>query len=473
MSPGLLLAFYGDDFTGSTDAMEVLALAGLRTVLFLEPPGPADLARFPGLRAVGVAGSTRCLAPDAMEAVLTPAFRCLRDLGPPLLHYKVCSTFDSSPRIGSIGRALETGLAEIQPSFVPIVVGAPALGRYCVFGNLFARSGLNSEVFRLDRHPTMRSHPTTPMDESDVCVLLARQTPTRVALLDAVTLSGPGCTADASLERLLHSGAQAVLFDTLTEEHLATTGRLLWSRCDGTRPLFAVGSSGVEYALVAGWRQAGLLSPATPPRAVPAARLAVVSGSCSPVTERQIRYALGQGFAAVPLHSERLVDPGECAAECAAAVSRAAQLLEHRSVILHTALGPADPRVAATRQRLVQIGCPAEDMAGRTAELLGTALGTILHGILKRTGLRRAATTGGDSSSFIARALGVRALEVAAPCAPGSPLCTIHANDPHLATCEITFKGGQVGTDDYFCRVLAGTGMPGGWAEPSAERNVQ
>jgi hypothetical protein len=30
--PGLLLTFYGDDFTDSTDAMEALTLAGLRTV---------------------------------------------------------------------------------------------------------------------------------------------------------------------------------------------------------------------------------------------------------------------------------------------------------------------------------------------------------------------------------------------------------------------------------------------------------
>ena len=33
-----LLAYYGDDFTGSADVMEVLTWAGLRTVLFLEPP---------------------------------------------------------------------------------------------------------------------------------------------------------------------------------------------------------------------------------------------------------------------------------------------------------------------------------------------------------------------------------------------------------------------------------------------------
>ena len=36
----LLLTFYGDDFTGSTDAMESRARAGVRTILFLEPPAP-------------------------------------------------------------------------------------------------------------------------------------------------------------------------------------------------------------------------------------------------------------------------------------------------------------------------------------------------------------------------------------------------------------------------------------------------
>jgi 3-oxoisoapionate kinase len=34
----LLLAFYGDDFTGSTDALEQLTLAGLRAALFIEAP---------------------------------------------------------------------------------------------------------------------------------------------------------------------------------------------------------------------------------------------------------------------------------------------------------------------------------------------------------------------------------------------------------------------------------------------------
>ncbi len=37
---GPLIAFYGDDFTGSSAVMEITAFAGLPTVLFLNPPTP-------------------------------------------------------------------------------------------------------------------------------------------------------------------------------------------------------------------------------------------------------------------------------------------------------------------------------------------------------------------------------------------------------------------------------------------------
>ena len=174
----LALAFYGDDFTGSTDALEWLARAGVKTVLFLDPPLPEMLARFPGLGAVGVAGLTRSLPPAAMRATLEPAFEALRALNPRHVHSKVCSTFDSSPAIGSIGCALETGAKVFGTPLVPILVAAPVLGRHCVFGNLFARMGIGSAgaIHRLDRHPAMSRHPVTPADESDLRLHLARQT---------------------------------------------------------------------------------------------------------------------------------------------------------------------------------------------------------------------------------------------------------------------------------------------------------
>jgi uncharacterized protein YgbK (DUF1537 family) len=60
----LRLAFYGDDFTGSTDAMESLTLAGLKTRLFTAPPTLDQLA---GLEAFGIAGTNRAMTPAQMD----------------------------------------------------------------------------------------------------------------------------------------------------------------------------------------------------------------------------------------------------------------------------------------------------------------------------------------------------------------------------------------------------------------------
>lgn len=111
------VAWYGDDFTGSTDVMEVLALNGLPSVFFLGTPDDAALERFRNMRAIGIADDARSHPPVWMDDHLAPCFRFLRDVGADLVHYKVCSTFDSSPHRGSIGRALEIGRATLGAGF--------------------------------------------------------------------------------------------------------------------------------------------------------------------------------------------------------------------------------------------------------------------------------------------------------------------------------------------------------------------
>ena len=91
------LIFYGDDFTGSTDALEFLCLYGARAVLFMEVPDQAMLERFPGLDAFGVAGKTRSLATNEMKEVLEKDFGQLSKFQTACIHYKVCSTDDCSP----------------------------------------------------------------------------------------------------------------------------------------------------------------------------------------------------------------------------------------------------------------------------------------------------------------------------------------------------------------------------------------
>src|SRR5215467_8536109 len=115
----LLICFYGDDFTGSTDALESLSRAGIRTVLFTKPPTASQLAEYPGLQAVGVAGMTRSMRVKEIKSKLRPALAALKALEPRHVHYKVCSTFDSSPEIGSIGAVIDLAWEIFKPRFIP------------------------------------------------------------------------------------------------------------------------------------------------------------------------------------------------------------------------------------------------------------------------------------------------------------------------------------------------------------------
>jgi uncharacterized protein YgbK (DUF1537 family) len=195
-----LLAFYGDDFTGSTDAMEVLAAHGVDTLLFLAPPDDATLAQARRRHAaIGFAGTSRAQDPAWMDRELPAVFERMARCGAPIVHYKVCSTFDSSPTVGSIGRATEIGRRVLrQQRSSPLVVGAPPMRRFTAFGQLFAAAG--ETVHRIDRHPTMSRHPVTPMDEADLRLHLARQTGLPVGLLDLGAQQLPD--ADARYEAL-------------------------------------------------------------------------------------------------------------------------------------------------------------------------------------------------------------------------------------------------------------------------------
>ncbi len=439
---GLLLAYYGDDFTGSTDVLQALAQVGVRTVLFLSPPSPEQLARFPGLQAFGIAGGSRTFSPERMQRELPPAFASLQSSGAPLIHYKICSTFDSTPTVGSVGQAIDLGRQIFGHHPTPLVVGAPALGRYVVFGNLFARSGLDSEPFRLDRHPTMSRHPVTPMDESDLRRILAQQTRVPVELVDVLKLDrGAGGLRDD-----LGTPAPVVLFDTLCETHLPVIGEAILELVDASPPLFCVGSSGLEYALVAAWRARNFLPEmAPPPLAQARPQILVVSGSCSPVTARQIERAVNSGFGSLTLDLRRLLDDAERSIEQQRLANQLVAVARTgRSVIISTR--PGDRVVEAS----------SEIRRDRLNQIIGQALGDLITVGLRELGVTRVAICGGDTSTHVARALGIESLEYLGPIAPGSPLCRVHAPGRPIDGQEAVFKGGQVGRDSFFSDVQAG-----------------
>lgn len=455
----LRLAFYGDDFTGSTDALEVLAFSGLRCALFLSAPTAAQMEALGGFDAIGVAGASRAMTPAEMDANLPGVLRDLATLGAPLVHYKVCSTFDSAPTMGSIGRVIELSRASFPQSLVPVVAGTPALGRYCLFGHLFARSGTDGQVYRIDRHPIMSVHPVTPMQESDLARHLQQQAPLAVGNVPLTWYD----TAPAELaDRVdaMGSSHQAVVFDGLTAAHLTTIGACLQRMASsGDRPLFIVGPSGVEYALTQFWQQQGVAPVADRYERFDAVdQLLVVSGSASTLSATQIQAAVAAGFREIAVDTEALTigpDTGTAAKQLVRDV--VAALASGASVVMHTACGPEDPRVARLIESLRARGASPEQARHQSGRLVSDQLGAVVDAVVRGHPLRRIVLSGGDTSSRVTQALAPDALEIRARLAPGAPLCAVLSSAPHLSGLELALKGGQMGGTDYFVRALRGS----------------
>ncbi|MBP6759316.1 MAG: four-carbon acid sugar kinase family protein [Flavobacterium sp.] len=451
----LLLAYYGDDFTGSTDALEFLTLAGVKTVLFLRKPGQKDLDRFPGIQAIGLAGKSRSLSPSEMETELFPAFENLKSFEPAHFHYKVCSTFDSAPHVGNIGKAIEIGSEVFNQKTVLVSPSAPHLGRFCVFGNLFARMGTigNGKIYRIDRHPSMSKHPVTPALEGDLTIHLAKQTEKSINLVNLTTIEKG---TSAVLEAVANNKAEILFFDGFNLEHLKTIGSV-FNQLTTEKTLFSVGSSGIEMALGLDWKDKKIIGNETafePPGEV--SPILVLSGSCSPVTSSQIKYALQNGFLEIALESKAVaIQNQEVIIK-----NTVAQIVENfsngKSTILHTSTGSNDPRIAETELFFKSKGIAENEIQKQCSSIYGSVLGQITKEVLKAVPLKRILFAGGDTSSYAASELDILALEMIAPIAPGAPLCKAVSDNEWVNGIEMNFKGGQVGTADYFIKVLKG-----------------
>lgn len=439
----LLFAWYGDDFTGSSAVMEVLTFAGLPSVLFLEPPTPDDLLRFPGMRGIGIASTARAQSPAWMDAHLPAPFDWMKRSAAQICHYKTCSTFDSAPQVGSIGKAADIGARIFGDPLMPMLIAAPAIRRYQAFGHLFAGAG--DRVFRLDRHPVMARHPVTPMAEADVTRHIAAQTSQRVALIDLEALTTEAVAA-RRLDAILADGPAIVALDTMSADELARVGALIWN--NRHRGRFAVGSQGVEYALVAYFKREGWLPTVVPPppfRQVD--QLPVVSGSVSPITAQQIAHAAQHGFRVIPLDASRLLGGDASANACIEDALSAAlsSLADGGSPLICSAQGPDDPAVTAFRAATARHGV---DEAEANATL-GAALGIVLSRILDRSGLTRAVVSGGDTSGAVTQHLGVRALTALGATTPGAALFKADRGADRKPF-ELALKGGQMGSSGLF-----------------------
>lgn len=460
-SNGPRICWYGDDFTGATDTLAEVARAGLRSLLFLGVPTPEQLRRAGPLDAVGIAGAARAMSPADMQVELRAVGLFMAGTGARVLHYKCCSTFDSAPHVGSIGVAVRELRRHVPNRLVPIVGGQPSIGRYCSFAQLFARAGTAPEIHRIDRHPVMSQHPVTPMHEADLRKHLAAQGLEGIQSIPHIDYprlrnADDVAAVDGWIDDLIRNHDGPVLFDLTDDAQLAVIGRLIW-RAAASAPLLTVGPSSVQQALaraaeferggvVAGRESAESTESAESAESagsvtsLPAATgpVLVMAGSLSPVTARQL--AASTRYTHQPLQVQALLESPAYVAEQVRLAANA--LAQGRNVLVHT----DRPEQAVTSDQ-------AAATARATAQL---AAAIIAASAQAGTRLARVGIAGGDTSSQATLALGLWGLAFRCVLAPGVTVSVARSDNPVVDGMELMLKGGQMGGDDLFDRLVVG-----------------
>lgn len=409
--------WYGDDFTGATDTLATLSIRGVKAFLFLEPPSEQHLAAAGELEAIGIASSARTMPPIEMERRLHPAGEFFAKSGIRVLHYKCCSTFDSAEEIGNIATAMMVLRGFVDQEQALILGGQPSLGRYCAFGNLFAAAGAGGTVYRLDRHPTMSRHPSTPMQESDLRRHLRSLGADEIGLVPWTMLD----------EGEIQTRAEPnILMDALTNMHVATIGRELGQRAQ-RGSFLVVGASSVAEAV---FYDRPIIAPDIAARNC--GPVLAVAGSLSPLTRMQVEAAAS--FIRVGADADRFIH--EEAYRERLAVKICLALCEERNVLLSTAptdlasISGADPRLAETTGRFVDR-------------------------VLREVPVRRLIAAGGDTSSYLTQNLGLWGLAYGGQLAPGVAISTGRSDNPARDGMTLMLKGGQMGGVDLFDRFAA------------------
>jgi len=415
-----LLGIIADDFTGATDVAGMLVQAGMDTLLAIGVP---EATAALDADAVVVALKSRTAPADEAVRDSLAALERLRAAGCRHFYFKVCSTFDSTPR-GNIGPVAEALMAALGADFAIACPAFPENGRSVYRGHLFVGDALLSDT-------GMRDHPLTPMTDANLVRWLQAQTSLPVGLLRHDAVAAGVDSVASRIAALRASGVRIAVADAIDNDDLRTLG----AAC-ADLPLWIAGS-GVALGLPAAYATRGWVRPDARAAALPAVggHAAVLSGSCSTATNAQVQHWLQAGRPAFRIDALQLA-AGVPLAEQALAWS--APLLATQAVLVY-ATASADAVKAAQQQ----LG------AERAGVLVETCLAAIATGLQVR-GVRRFVVAGGETSGAVVQALKVQRLRVGLPIDPGVPWTQAEGQPLLLA-----LKSGNFGSVDFFTKALA------------------
>ncbi|MCS3454703.1 uncharacterized protein YgbK (DUF1537 family) [Aeromonas sp. BIGb0405] len=405
------LGVIADDFTGATDIAGFLVENGLAT---LQLSGIPDNAELPAADALVVSLKSRsCPAQEAVTRSLA-ALAWLREQGCDRIYQKYCSTFDST-REGNIGPVTDALLDALGADFTLICPSLPVNGRTVYQGNLFVGPQPLSES-------GMRHHPLTPMTDSNLLRLMDAQGRGRTGLVPFNTIAaGPEAIA-AALTTLREDGYRYAVVDTLTEQHLLDIAAAVsdW-------PL-VTGGSGLAIGLARLFSQGQAETARASGHPMPG-RCAILSGSCSQMTNRQVAHYREQAPSLALSVEECLKDP-----------TYPARLADW---VLSQGPGPA-PLIYATTTPEVLGDIQRQHGAQAASEAVEACFAALAERLVA-AGVSNLIIAGGETSSRVTQALDINAFHIGPQIAPGVPW--VRATDRPLS---LALKSGNFGDEGFF-----------------------
>jgi 3-dehydrotetronate 4-kinase len=417
----LRLGCIADDYTGASDLANTLTRAGLRTVQTIGVPA-SDLA-LPEVDAVVVSLKSRSIEAELAVTRSRAAEAWLRSRGAAHVLFKVCSTFDSTDK-GNIGPVMDALRANSGEKIVLVTPAFPETGRTVYMGNLFVGS------VPLNESP-LKDHPLNPMHDSNLVRVLARQSKTKIGLVELATVTRGVEAVRAKLADLASMGVGAAIIDAVFERDLETIGVVAQDH------RLSVGASGIGLGLaraLAG-RSAGRPIEASPEKPVggPAACLA---GSCSQAT-------LGQVASAEKIMPVLHLDPDQIVRgedEGRRALAWARERLGSGPVLIASSAAP--DQVASLQAR------HGRDTAGHAIE---QAMAHIAEGLVQ-AGVRRLVVAGGETSGAVVDRLQIPGFLVGAEIAAGVPVLRAVGAKP--GDMLLALKSGNFGGPEFFSDAL-------------------
>jgi len=417
----VLLGCISDDFTGATDLANNLVRAGMRVVQTIGVPAEPLAAE---VDAVVVALKSRTIAPADAVAQSLEALRWLQAEGARQIYFKYCSTFDSTPE-GNIGPVTEALMDALDTDFTIATPAFPDNKRTVFKGYLFAGEVLLNES-------GMQNHPLTPMTDTNLVRVLQAQTRRKVGLIDHVAVAQGPAAIGERIAQLRAEGVGIAIVDAVSNDDLLRLGPAL-----ARMPLVTAGS-GVAIGLPANFG----LAPSSTASALPAASglQAVVSGSCSLATNRQVQHFIASGRPALGIDPLRIAAGVDVVAET---LAWAAPLLESGPVLVYSTAESGAVKSVQGRLGVEEAGAMVE----RT--IAAIARGLVAHGV------RQLVVAGGETSGACVQALGIAQMQIGAQIDPGVPWCHAMSDAAHGAGgLHIALKSGNFGTDDFFSKAF-------------------